>query len=72
MKMGMSLEELAAEVERRAGATQDLVVPVKKLEAVVVKAGRGVEVRLAVASWGKKTFRITQQVHLHPERICSE
>jgi len=38
MKMGMSLEELAAEVERRAGATQDLVVPVKKLEAVVGKS----------------------------------
>lgn len=60
MKMGMSLDELAAEVERRAGVTQDLVLPVEKLEAVVVKAGGGLEVRLAVAEGKKKAFRVTQ------------
>jgi hypothetical protein len=63
MKMGMSWDELAAEVERQAGAMQDLVVPVKKLEAVVAESGGKPEVRLGVASWNKKTFRITQQVH---------
>ncbi len=63
MKMGMSWDELAAEVERQAGAMQDLVVPVKKLKAVVAESGGKPEVRLAVASWRKKTFRITQQVH---------
>jgi hypothetical protein len=63
MKMGMSLDELDAEVERRARATQDLFVPAKKLEAVIVKANGKPEVRLAVASWWKPKFRLTQQVH---------
>ena len=68
MKMGMSLDELAAEVERRAGATQDLVVPVKKLQALVVKAKGKPEVGLAVGSWRKKKFRITQHVHMQLAR----
>lgn len=68
MKMGMSLDELAAVVERHAGATEDLVVPVKKLQAVVVKAKGEPQFRLAVASWRKRTFRITEQVHLQLAR----
>jgi hypothetical protein len=63
MKTGMSLEELSEEVERRAGAMQDFLVPVEKLEAVVVSTARGRVVRLAVRNWWKKTFRLTQQVH---------
>jgi len=68
MKMGMSLDELAAEVERRAGATQNLVVPVKKVEALVVKANGKPEVGLAVGSWRKRKFRISQQAHVQLAR----
>jgi hypothetical protein len=70
MKMGLSLNELYAEVERRAGGTQDLVVPVKKLQAVVVKARGKPELGLAVGSWRKKAFRIAQQVHVQLARYA--
>jgi hypothetical protein len=63
MKKGMSLVELAAEIERRAGAKQDIVSPVEKLELVVVEAKGKPEVRLAVANGRKETFRIKAHAH---------
>ena len=59
----MSLDELAAEIKRRARAKQDLVVPAEKLEAIVLEAGGEPELRLAVANGKRKTFRISAHVH---------
>src|SRR5262249_39842262 len=63
MKTGMSLDGLAAEIERCARAKQDLVVPVEKLEAVVVEAEGYPELGLAVANGEKKTFRLMRHAH---------
>jgi len=61
MKTGKSWDELAAEVERRAGLKRDLVASVEKLEAVVVDAEGKPELGLAVADG--ETFGITPHAH---------
>jgi hypothetical protein len=63
MKTGKSLEELAAEVERRAGVKRDLVAAVENLEAVVLEAEGKPELRLAVANGKTETFGITPHAH---------
>src|SRR5215470_18854185 len=61
MKTGKSWDELAAEVERRAGLKRDLVASVEKLEAVVVDVEGKPELGLAVADG--ETFGITPHAH---------
>ena len=71
MKTGKSLEELSAEVERRAGATRSRFAPAEKLEAVVVEAGGKPELKLVVANGKTETFGITPHAHCQLSEYAS-
>src|SRR5262245_8015894 len=63
MKIGKSLEELSAALERRAAGKRDLVAPVGKLEVFVAEARGSPEIRLAVTNGKPETFGITPHAH---------
>ena len=63
MKTAKSLDELAAEVERRAGARRDLVAPVESLEVMVADAEGTPELRLSLTNGKHETFGITPHAH---------